>query len=268
MIVIVTGASKGIGLSTANYLHDKGFTVIGTSRTPDKYNTNFKLLPLDVTDEESIDNLINTVHENYGPIDVIINNAGFGIVGSVETSTIDDYKKQMETNFYGAVRINQRLIPEFKKRGSGLIINVGSFGGRISLPYQSHYSASKAALAMYSDALRVEMMRFNVQVCLVEPGDTKTSFDTGRVNASNFDPDKDEVAKRTLTIYRNDEHNGTNPDKLGKLMYKIIKKSQKSRVKPRYLTDSFVKLMNYALRLFPYSLQERVFMMIYKIPRK
>ncbi|MHA2253589.1 MAG: SDR family oxidoreductase [Candidatus Kariarchaeaceae archaeon] len=264
-VVLITGASKGIGKATAEYLVENGYSVYGTARDPSKYNLDFPVLALDVTDDNSVNECIKEIIEKEGRIDVLVNNAGFGIVGPLADTSIDDMKQQFDTNFFGVHRMVLAVLPHMEKQKTGKIVSIGSFGSRYGNAYQSLYSTSKAALAMYSDALKIELYTSRITVSLVEPGDIKTDFDAGRRNATNFDPESNEVAKRVLAIYKKGEMNGNPPIKVAKTIHKIIRSK---RPKPRYTVGFDAKFFGTLIRLLPYTLHERVNMIYYKIPRK
>lgn len=261
--VLITGASSGIGQVTANYLHQQGLTVVGTSRQPEGKQTDYEVIGLDVTDQQSVSNCVQEVIERHGKLDILINNAGFGMVGGLAETTIEELQQQFETNFFGVHRMVRACVPHFRKQGSGMIINMGSFGGRLAIPYQTHYSASKAALAFYSDGLRMELMREGLVVTCIEPGDTKTDFDAGRRWVEAYQPDP--VAERAVEIMKTAESNGADPLNIAKLIAKLIRRG---KAKPRYTTGIDAKLVNPLQRLLPYSMVERGLMLNYKIPRK
>ncbi|MHA2089858.1 MAG: SDR family NAD(P)-dependent oxidoreductase [Candidatus Kariarchaeaceae archaeon] len=266
-VVLITGASKGIGKSTAEYLKNKGYTVYGTSRNPSKLSETyeFPMLELDVNIDTSVESCVEQILEKEGKIDILVNNAGFTVVGPLADTSIDDMKMHFETNFFGIHRMVRAVLPILQKQSSGKIISMGSFAGRFGNAFQSLYSASKSALAMYSDALRVELFTSGVKVSLVEPGDIKTDFDDGRILAQDFKPEENEVAQRALEIMKKGEMNGASPIKVAKMVHKIIKSK---RPKPRYTVGFDAKFFGTLNRLLPYTLQERVNMMYYKIPRK
>lgn len=261
-VILLTGASSGIGKVTADYLADQGYTVYGTSRNPDSVD-NYSMIKLDVTNEDSVQTCVEQVIEAEGRLDVLINNAGFGMAGSIADASIDDVKRQFDTNVFGVHRMVQAALPYLRELDTAMIINIGSFGGRLAIPYQALYSASKAAVAMYSDGLRMELMRENIVVTCVEPGDTSTEFDTGRVEVQNYDNDL--VAERALDIMRKAEHNGADPKGIARTIAKLIKRG---KAKPRYTTGPDAKALGVIQRFLPFTLQERAIMMNYKVPRK
>jgi len=182
-VVLITGASSGIGKAAAEYLMKNGYKVYGTSRkeqadcTYEGSSGGFiKMLKLDVCSEESIEKAVNCIMKEEGRINILINCAGFGIAGSVEDTSIDEAYKQFDTNFFGVLRMCRSILPIMRAQKKGLIINVSSIAGLISIPYQSMYSASKFAIEAATEALRCEVKPFGINVSLVEPGDTKTGF--------------------------------------------------------------------------------------------
>jgi len=232
-VVVITGASSGIGLSHAVFLTAKGFTVFGTCRDKskldlevlkkmyltdhtkwkftDKTKTTVKavklLLPkkieknlddllkkitffdMDVTSDESVTQAIKKIEVeakkiNGIGIDVFINNAGISFYGSAEETSFDDWKLSFETNFFGMLRTIRAILPSMKERKSGQIINTSSLGGLIAIPYQSHYSSSKAAIKILTEGLYMELKQFNIKISLLLPGDTNTSFNRNTLTVS------------------------------------------------------------------------------------
>jgi short-subunit dehydrogenase len=166
--VFMVGASKGIGLATRQSLIQQGHTVIGTSRQP----IDGDLLALDINDEASIQRCMDMLATTS--IDVLIYNAGYDLYSAAEDTTLADVRAQLETNFFGAVRMIQAVLPKMRRQGHGKIILLSSLGGRMALPFNSAYAASKFALEGYAESLRYELLPHNIFVTLVEPGQVKT----------------------------------------------------------------------------------------------
>lgn len=178
-IALVTGASSGIGLATAERLTSDGFTVYGTSRRGATQATRpFEMLALDVTNDESIEAAIGEVMRRSGRIDLLVNNAGLGVglAGDEETSMAQT-KALFDTNFFGTVRVTRSVVPHMRRQGAGRIINIGSGLGLFPMPYMAIYSASKHALEGYSESLDHELRRRGIRVVVIEPGITRTAFE-------------------------------------------------------------------------------------------
>lgn len=175
--VLITGASSGIGLATGVKLREAGFNVIGTGRDPVKsQHGEFKMVSLDVCDDHSVQTCVKDVISEVGEIDILINNAGLALVSNAEHTPIADAQLQLETNYLGAVRMIQAVLPNMRAKRSGKIINISSLVGFASIPYMAAYSASKFALEGFSEALYHELLPFGVQVALVQPGMVKTTL--------------------------------------------------------------------------------------------
>ena len=179
-IILLTGASSGIGYQTAESLAKEGNVVYGAARRIEKMETlkqfGVKPIYLDVTDEESIKSSIDTIIGNEGRIDVLINNAGYGSFGAVEDVEINEARRQFEVNLFGLARLVQLVIPHMRKQKAGRIINVSSVGGRLTTYFGAWYHATKYALEAFSDALRMEVADFGIDVSLIEPGGIKTDW--------------------------------------------------------------------------------------------
>ncbi len=178
--VLITGCSSGIGRAAAISLHAAGLTVYATARQVDALaglaRQGIHTLALDVTDEASTMEAVTAVEEAAGPVGVLVNNAGYGLYGPVEQLPMDEIRRQFETNFFGLVRLTQLVLPGMRRRGRGRILNVSSMGGRITLPGGAFYHASKYAVEALSDALRMEVAQFGIDVVLIEPGPVKTPW--------------------------------------------------------------------------------------------
>lgn len=203
--ILVTGASSGFGLLLAKELHKKGYHVIGTSRNPERMQSEvpFKMLELDITDDNSIESFGKQLFSEIDKLDVLINNAGFYLSGLAEETSITQGKQQLETNFWGTVKLTNLILPHFRKQRSGKIITLSSIMGLISLPGGAYYAASKHALEGYFRALRFELDQFNIKVSMVEPVGFKTNIVTNSKVAENNISDYD-VYRTTLEAYTKD----------------------------------------------------------------
>jgi NAD(P)-dependent dehydrogenase (short-subunit alcohol dehydrogenase family) len=183
--VLITGCSSGIGRATAEHL-SRSWTVYATARRPgsiaDLEAKGCRLLQLDVTDHASAHAAVKTIEDEHGAVGALINNAGYGLHGAVETVSIEDARREFETNFFGLAHLTQLVLPEMRKRRSGRIVNISSMGGKVTLPGGGFYHASKFAVEALSDALRFELRKFGVHVIVIEPGLVKTAFGTTAVD--------------------------------------------------------------------------------------
>lgn len=175
-IVLITGASSGIGAAAAARLAKRGFRVFGTSRRARSAHDNIEWIEMDVCDDDSVRGGVEQVIAKAERIDALVCNAGYGIFGSIEEVTLDKAKAQFETNLFGVLRCARAVLPGMRERQNGRIVVVGSLAGRAPIPFQAHYSATKAALDALAQALSMECKPCGVQVSLVEPGDIRTAF--------------------------------------------------------------------------------------------
>lgn len=185
--ILITGASSGFGLMLANKLHEQGFNVIGTSREPEKYagKVAFKLLRLNIDDDNSISSFIEELFQHTKQLDVLVNNAGYMVTGIAEETPMELGRQQFETNFWGTVKVTNALLPRFRAQKHGQIITVSSIVGLIGPPNLSFYTASKHAVQGYFKSLRFELDQFNIKVSMVEPVWFKTNLGHHAVSASN-----------------------------------------------------------------------------------
>lgn len=174
--ILITGASSGFGLKVATKLHESGYNVVGTSRNPNKIQVPFKMLALDIADDNSIKSFSNELFKHISQLDVLINNAGYYLSGLAEETTIEQGKQQFETNFWGTIKLTNELLPYFRKQRFGKIITVGSIMGLLNFPSAAYYGASKHALEGYFKSLRFELDEFNIKVAMVEPMGFKTGI--------------------------------------------------------------------------------------------
>ena len=262
-VILITGTSTGIGKASAEYLVQQGHTIFGTSRFPGSYQKpkNYTILQMDVTEFESIQAGINHIIEYKGRIDVLINNAGFGIAGAIEHTSISKAKEQFETNFFGTVRLIKSVLPIMHKQDSGLIINISSIGGLMGLPYQGMYSASKFAIEGLTESLYKELHSTKINITLIEPGDFKTSFTKKREIPKNAN--QSDTFQNTLNIIENDEKSGQEPKLIGKLLNRIINKPNPCL---RYTVGAFdQKLAVFLKRILPNRLFDWIIIKHYKI---
>ena len=178
--VLLTGCSSGIGEASAVRLHEAGLTVYASARRPESIaglaERGIRTLALDVTDEESMQGAVAAVENEAGPVGVLVNNAGYGLYGPVEQLEMSEVRRQFETNVFGLIRMTQLVLPGMRQARRGRILNVSSMGGRTTLPGGAAYHASKHAVESLSDALRLEVRRFGIDVVLIEPGPVDTPW--------------------------------------------------------------------------------------------
>ncbi len=230
--MLVTGASSGIGKACAEYLFARRCRVYGTSRrtprvevrpTPPEAVPLFQTIPLDVTSDTSVDHAVNLVLESEGRIDAVVNNAGFGLAGAVESTSIAEAREQFETNFFGTMRVCRAVLPAMRRQGRGHILNVSSIAGQIGIPFQAIYSATKFAVEGFTEALRLEAAPFGIRVVLIEPGDFRTGFTANRRRAEGADdPAYAERQASALHIMEHDEMQGATPEAVGRLVHRVI----------------------------------------------
>ena len=195
--VLITGASSGIGRATAELFAERGWTVAATMRRPEESDLaqksdRIRLFRLDVTDRASVDRAVADVIAQCGGIDVVVNNAGYGLMGPFEAQTDAQIRRQFETNLFGVLNVTRAVLPHMRERRAGRIVNVGSAAGRMTLPLYSMYAATKWALEGFSEGLWLELRQFNIKVKIIEPGMVKTDF---------FERSREVASKPGLTAY-------------------------------------------------------------------
>ena len=204
-VVLITGASAGIGRAAALHFYERGWRVAATMRTPSQADwapadeQRFATVALDVTSEESVHSAVQEVMQRWGGLDVLINNAGYGLVGPFEATSPEQVRRQFETNVLGLMSVTRAVLPHFRQKRDGVIINVSSVGGRVTFPLYSCYHGTKWAVEGFSESLQFELKPFNVRVKLVEPGAIKTEFydrSQDRVEAPDYQPDYDRAMAR------------------------------------------------------------------------
>jgi NAD(P)-dependent dehydrogenase (short-subunit alcohol dehydrogenase family) len=257
--VLITGASSGIGRTTALYFQKQGWNVVATMRSPDqeitRENSLVKLdrvicLKLDVTDHRTITNAVAETISRFGAIDVLVNNAGYGMLGAFETSTPEQIQRQFNTNVFGLMETTRAVLPHFRDRRRGVIVNVASIGGRVAFPLYSLYHATKWAVEGFSESLQHELLAFNIRVKIVEPGPIKTDFyerSSDRTSNPDF-PEYDEFSDRVLSTLNNIGTTGAPAEVVAKTIYGA---STDNSWKLRYPADPLAKQLLFLRKLLP-----------------
>ena len=264
-VVLITGGSSGIGKSIGEFLHKKGFVVYGTSRNPEKVlNSLFPLVALDVRNAESIQQAVDKIIEISGRLDVVINNAGVGITGPLEEIPMQEIKNNFETNFFGPIEVMKSVLPHMREQKSGLIINITSIAAYMGLPYRSVYSASKGALELITEALRMEVKQFGIEITNVAPGDFATNIASGRFHAPVIKGSAyEKVYGDTLATMNEHVDAGSNPNEMAEAVYKIM---QQKSPKVHYKVGVFMQKFSIVLkRALPDKVYEKMLMNHYKL---
>lgn len=265
-VILITGASSGIGKAIASYLLTKGFSVFGTSRNPERSQDScpFPLVALDVTKPDTIDSAVSQVIQKAGKIDVLINNAGVGITGPIEETPDSEIKKAFDTNYFGPISVIKAVLPEMRRNKDGLIVNITSIAGYMGLPYRGIYSASKGALELTTEAFRMELKSFNIKMTNVAPGDFSTNIAAGRYHAPvREDSPYRESYGNTLDLMNQHVDQGKDPDIMARAIYKVI---QAKDPRGHYrVGDSMQKFSVVLKRVLPDKLYERLLLKHYKL---
>ncbi len=264
-VILITGGSSGIGKSIGEFLHEKGYTVFGTSRTPEKVQGSaFPLVALDVRDAQSIKSAVAEVIAKAGTIDVLVNNAGVGITGPIEEIPTDEMRNNFETNLFGPIEVMKAVLPHMRAQKSGLIINVTSIAGYMGLPYRGIYSASKGALELITEALRMEVKGFGITITSVAPGDFATNIAAGRYHAPLVKGSPYEKPYgATLDTMNTHVDSGSNPLMMAEAVYAIMKTPNPG---VHYKVGAFMQKFSIMLkRILPDKTYEKLLMNHYKL---
>lgn len=247
-VILITGISSGFGKQTAELLAAEGHAVYGTVRRDVEISSAINGLKLDLTKSDSLRQAVQTILQKEGRIDILINNAGMHTGGPIETSTIENIKLQMDTNFIGMVNLTREVLPVMRKQGGGTIINFSSIGGLMGLPFQAFYSAGKFAIEGFSEALRMEVRQFKIKIVLINPGDFHTNNSANRRNflapTDSSDPYHEQYLK-TLAIIEKDEANGWEPKVLARKLVRIV---ECKNPRQKYIISSFEQKLAVALK--------------------
>jgi len=264
-VVLITGGSSGIGKAIGELLFQKGYTVYGTSRNPEKIQqTLFPLVAMEVRNADTIRTAVEAVIAKEGRLDVLINNAGVGITGPLEEIPGDEIRNNFETNLFGPIEVMKAVLPYMRKQQSGLIINVTSIAGYMGLPYRSVYSASKGALELITEALRMEVKAFGIHITNVAPGDFATNIASGRYHAPLVKGSAYEVPYgNTLSMMNDHVDSGSDPSQMAAAVYAII---QNPNPKIHYKVGAFMQKFSIVLkRVLPDKVYEKLLMNHYKL---
>lgn len=253
-IALVTGASGGIGQAIAETLAANGFYVFAAARRMDRLEAmrteSIEPIELDVTDNGAINAAVDHVRSTKGRIDVLVNNAGYGLYGTVEGLTPDQVQHQFDVNVFGLGRVTQAVLPIMRQQQGGCIVNIASVVGKVSLPFAGWYSASKHAVEALSDALRLEVQPFGIKVVVIEPGAIKTEFDEVALGAldQSADPEDYAPAKSGFRkLIENTYGKAPGPDVIARTVLKAV---NASNPRPRYAVPFDSKSLIWTRQLF------------------
>lgn len=266
-IVLVTGASSGIGNACATHLAKRGYRVYGTCRNPSSYvkkaDEFFEMIGMNATDDQSVAKAIALILAAEGRIDAVVCNAGMGISGSVEDSDLEAIKLQMDTNFLGVVRVVKALLPSFRQAGSGRFIVMSSMAGVVGMPFQAFYSASKYALEGFVESLRYEIRSFGIGACLIEPGDFRTGFTAARKPSLPEGSPYAGLYASAMGVQVRDETAGHDPMEVAKLVQTLI---EARRLRARYTAGPMFERFAVILkRVLPAGAFELFYRMYYHL---
>lgn len=264
-VVLITGGSSGIGKKVGEYLLDQGFIVYGTSRNPENItNSKIKLVALDVRNTESIKQAVSYIIDIEKRLDVVINNAGVGITGPLEEIPTDEIRNNFETNVFGPIEVMKAVLPQMRSQQNGLIINVTSIAGYMGLPFRSVYSSSKAALEILTEAIRMEVKSFGIQITNVAPGDFATDIASRRFHAPIIkNSPYQKVYSQQLATINDHVNDGSDPVEMAEAIYKIINTKQP---KVHYKVGAFMQKFSIFLkRILPDTIYEKILMNHYKL---
>jgi NAD(P)-dependent dehydrogenase (short-subunit alcohol dehydrogenase family) len=264
-VVLITGGSTGIGRATGELLQSNGYTVVGTSRSPDRYTDHpFPLIQMDLHDARSIQRAVETVVSQYGTIDVLVNNAGKGIAGPIEETPLEEIRSVFETNLVGATAVLQSVLPVMRTQNKGKIINITSIAAYAGLPFRAAYSATKSALHMLTESLRLELKTSNIQCCTLAPGDVATNIAQGRYHV----PVKENspylaiygAARKDMDAHVDD---GVSAKTVAISINRIVRKN---KLKPHYTVGPFLQRFSVYLKSYlPAKIYEFILSKFYNL---
>ena len=258
-ICVITGGSSGIGLCTALEMKAKGYEVFDISRRREGA-AGINHISADVTDEKRINEAVSYIIDKAGRIDVLINNAGFGISGAVEFTETADARTQFVVNFFGLVNMNRAVIPFMRRAGGGRIVNISSVAAPIAIPFQAYYSAAKAAINSYTMALINEVRPYGISVCAVQPGDICTGFTGAREKSYAGDEIYSGRISGSVAVMEHDEQNGMKPETAAHLIATV---ASAKKVRPVYTIGFKYRLFCALVKILPAGLVSYIVGRIY-----
>lgn len=259
-IVLITGGSSGIGKCIGEFLTDKGCVVYGTSRNPEKIQqSKISLVKLDVRDKDSITQAVQYIINKHQRIDVLINNAGVGITGPLEEIPLEEIQNNFHTNVFGPIEMMKAVLPIMRKQKKGLIINVTSIAGYMGLPFRSVYSSSKGALELITEAIRMEVKPFGINITNVAPGDFATDIASRRYHAPVIkNSPYEKVYQQQLDTINEHVNAGGNPLEMAEAVWKII---ETKNPKVHYKVGAFMQKFSIVLKkILPDTWYEKILM--------
>lgn len=263
-VALVTGASQGIGLATARALQNAGFRVFGTSRRAGAASVDgIEMLTCDVTDEVSVAKLVDDVLFRAGRIDVLVNNAGIGMLGGAEESSLAQVQALFDVNLFGVIRVTNNVLPSMRQRGKGRIINISSILGVIPAPYSAHYSASKHAIEGYSESLDHETRAFNVRVSLVEPAYTRSAFDQNSIEPDSTLREYDKIRTDFGAFTKQVMSTAEFPETVADV---VVKAATDARPRRRYTAGKMARQVSMLRRFVPARIFDRVLRKELRLP--
>ena len=258
-VVAITGGSSGIGQATARYFAKKGWKVYELSRKG-QGEDGITHITADVTDEQSLAAAYKQIADKEGRIDVLVNNAGFGISGAIEYTKIEDAQRQLDVNFFGTVRSVQQALPYLRRSERPGIVNLSSMAAPLSIPFQAFYSCSKSAINALTLCLANELRPFGIAVSAVMPGDVRTGFTAAREKSDEGNSQYSGVIEKSVKTMEHDEQNGMDPIRIAK---KIYSQANKKHPKPLCTVGLQYKFFAFLQKVLPASFINRLVGMIY-----
>ena len=259
-VAVITGGSSGIGLHAARALRGRGLKVYELSRRAENAEPGVTHLQADVTDEAQVNAAVAEILRREGRIDILINNAGFGISGAIEFTPAQEARRQFDVNFFGMVNMNHAVLPIMRQQGGGRIVNMSSVAAPIAIPFQAYYSASKAAVRTYSLALASEVRPFGIEVCVIMPGDIATGFTAARRKSCDGDDVYHGRIARSVAVMEHDEQTGMTAEFAGQF---VARRATQKRAKLICTMGHKYALFVFLMRILPTGLATRIVGKIY-----